>query len=372
MPQQPYPQFDRSKIHFEPVESRKSRFRIDDIAIDPDVAPEDPGKHAALIDLVAEKVKESLNRGAPVAICHGAHLIKNGLAPLLIRLVEEGWFTHVATNGAGSIHDWEFGFMGRSTEDVRKYVSVGQFGLWDETGSNTGLAIHVGNLEGHGYGESMGRLISEEELTIPDRDSLLAIVNSAVEGREPFGGRQGAALELLELIDSCGIQTGTRKIPHGWKHHSIQCACYEKGVPFTVHPGIGQDIIYSHPHFRGGGVGRASMADFLKYAHTIQNLQGGVYLSIGSSVMSPMIFEKSLSMSRNVFLQKNKQIDDFFILVNDLAESDWDWSKGEPPVESPSYYVRFMKSFSRMGGDSRYLGMDNRLFLTNLYHRLRN
>ena len=103
----------------------------------------------------------------------------------------------------------------------------------------------------------------------------------------------------------------------------------------------------------------------------MENIEGGVLLSVGSSVMSPMIFEKSLSMGRNVHLQKNGKIDDFFILVNDLAASDWDWSKGEPPEDNPAYYVRFMKSFSRMGGDSRYLGMDNRDFLTNLYHRLR-
>jgi hypothetical protein len=371
MTRPPYPEFDRSRIHFKPVGSRKNKFQIDDIAIDPDAAPPDAGRNSDLIDVVAEKMCESRDRGAPVAICHGAHLIKNGLAPLLIRLVDEGWLTHVATNGAGSIHDWEFALMGESCEDVRENVAIGEFGIWDETGSYLGLAAHVGNIDGLGYGESVGRMISEDKLEIPTRDALLDMIRPALEKGAKLAGREGAALDLLELIDHANVSSGTLDISHGWKHRSIQCACYEKSVPFTVHPGIGQDIIYSHPHFAGGGVGRSAMADFLKYAHTIENLEGGVLLSVGSSVMSPMIFEKSLSMSRNVLLQQGKQLENFFILVNDLADSDWDWSKGEPPLENPAYYVRFMKSFARMGGDSRYLGMDNRDFLTNLYYRLR-
>ena len=367
----PYPEFDRSRIRFKPLGDRKNKFQIDEIAVDPDAPPPDPGLNARLIDLVADKVRASRDRGAPVAICHGAHLIKNGLAPVLIRLVEEDWITHVATNGAGSIHDWEFALMGESCEDVRENVAIGEFGIWDETGSYLGLAAHVGNLDGYGTGESVGKMISEDGLEIPTRSALVEAIKPALADGAKIAGREGAAMELLELLDRCNVPSGRIDISHGWKHRSVQYACYEKGVPLTVHPGIGQDIIYSHPHFAGGGVGRSAMADFLKYAHTVENIEGGVLLSVGSSVMSPMIFEKSLSMGRNVHLQKNGKIDDFFILVNDLAASDWDWSKGEPPEDNPAYYVRFMKSFSRMGGDSRYLGMDNRDFLTNLYHRLR-
>ena len=104
---------------------------------------------------------------------------------------------------------------------------------------------------------------------------------------------------------------------------------------------------------------------------TIKIKDGRLYLSVGSSVMSPMIFEKSLSMARNVWLQKGERLDEFTIVVNDLAEAPWDWSRGEPPVDNPAYYVRFCKSFSRMGGTLRYVGMDNRVFLQNLYARLR-
>ncbi|MBI4605223.1 MAG: hypothetical protein HY721_24945, partial [Planctomycetes bacterium] len=156
-----------------------------------------------------------------------------------------------------------------------------------------------------------------------------------------------------------------------WKAKSVQAACHEAGVPFTVHPGIGQDIVYSHPLFRGAAVGEASMTDFLLFASSIERLEGGVYLSVGSSVMSPMIFEKSLSMSRNVLLQAGRSLEDFTIVANDLAQIDWDWSRGEPPAGDPAYYVRFCKSFSRMGGRFLYLGLDNRAFLQGLYARVR-
>jgi hypothetical protein len=84
-----------------------------------------------------------------------------------------------------------------------------------------------------------------------------------------------------------------------------------------------------------------------------------------------MIFEKSLSMSRNVLRQAGKRLEDFTIVVNDLAEATWDWSGGEPPIDNPAYYVRFCKSFSRMGGRMLYVGADNRVFLQNLYGRLK-
>jgi hypothetical protein len=94
-------------------------------------------------------------------------------------------------------------------------------------------------------------------------------------------------------------------------------------------------------------------------------------MSVGSAVMSPMIFEKSLSMSQNLSIQKRKHIDNHFMLVVDLAKSTWDWSKeGEPPMDNPAYYLRYCKTFSRMGGTMRYLSADNRDFLINLYNEL--
>ena len=111
--------------------------------------------------------------------------------------------------------------------------------------------------------------------------------------------------------------------------------------------------------------------DFLLFASSVERLEGGVYISVGSSVMSPMIFEKSLSMARNVLRQSGLALDDLDIVVNDLAEVSWDWTRGEPPAGDPAYFVRFAKSFSRMGGRFSYVGLDNRVFLGNLYARLR-
>lgn len=114
-------------------------------------------------------------------------------------------------------------------------------------------------------------------------------------------------------------------------------------------------------------IGRASERDFLSFVHSISNIgDGGVYISIGSAIMSPMIFEKSLSMARNVSMQKSKKIEDFYIYVVDLNSNDWDWSKGEPLESSASYYLRYMKTFNRMGGHLKYINANNVDFLIAL------
>lgn len=364
-------EFDRWKIRFRSVSDRTNKFRIDDIAIDGESPVPDPGASGAEIDAVAAEIRRARSRGAPVVLVHGAHLIKNGLGPLVVEFVKDGWLTHVGTNGAGSIHDWEFAFLGSSCEDVAANVAVGEFGIWDETGGRIGLSLLAGGIVGAGYGEAVGRMISEEKLVVPDPVALRETMAAALDRRESMD-IAAAAADLLSVLERTEFQAGAVEIPHPWKHTSVQCACYENSARFTVHPGIGQDIIYSHPLFQGGSVGRASMRDFLRYAATIRQLDGGVYLSVGSSVMSPMIFEKSLSMARNVLLQEGSatKLENFSIVVNDLAAATWDWSQGEPPVDNPAYYVRFCKTFSRMGGRLSYLGMDNRVFLQNLYARL--
>jgi hypothetical protein len=136
---------------------------------------------------------------------------------------------------------------------------------------------------------------------------------------------------------------------------------------------FGHDIIYTHRLNNGAAIGRTALRDFLTYAEQIHQLEGGVYLSIGSAVMSPMVFEKSFSMSQNIELQAGRRITNHYIVVVDLAESHWDWeSQGEPPTNNPAYYLRYCKTFSRMGGTMRYACADNRDFLLSLLRELRD
>ena len=122
----------------------------------------------------------------------------------------------------------------------------------------------------------------------------------------------------------------------------------------------------------GAAVGRTAERDFLTFANSVQGLNDGVYMSVGSAVMSPMIFEKSLSMSQNLFIQENKHIDNHYMVIVDLAKSTWDWQKdGEPPNTDAAYYLRYLKTFNRMGGIMKYLSADNRDFLLALYQSLR-
>jgi hypothetical protein len=287
---------------------------------------------------------------------------------VLIALLEEGWVTHLATNGAGIIHDWEFAFQGKSGEDVRKNVDKGQFGIWEETGFYINLAIAVGAYEGSGYGESIGKMISKEGLQIPEITDLKDyVLNNISENPDT----SASAIDLYSILNKYRIKAGFLSIPHPYKKYSVQAAAYDSGIPFTGHPMIGQDIIYCHPMNSGAAIGRTAMNDFLSFANSVSNLENGVYLSVGSAVMSPMIFEKSLSMAQNVKIQNNSHIDNHYMLIADLARSEWDWQKnGEPPVDNPAYYLRFCKTFSRMGGEMDYLSVDNRDFLLALYQKL--
>ncbi|MDC7230677.1 MAG: hypothetical protein PQJ48_10235 [Sphaerochaetaceae bacterium] len=309
---------------------------------------------------------KSRENGSSRMCVFGAHTIKNGLGLTLAELIKEGWFTHLATNGAGIIHDWEFAFLGCSSEDVSTNVKAGRFGTWEETGLYINLALVVGAFEGLGYGESVGKMISQDFLEIPSKEELEEILCN----KNILLSKRAAAADLLYEIERLGIPSSRYSIKHPYKKYSIQSACYEKGVPFTGHPMFGHDIIYTHKANLGSAIGRTAETDFLRYVNSVSNLEGGVYLSIGSAVMSPMIFEKALSMSRNILHQNDKDIKDCGIHVSDLQQQTWDWSRGEPPMDNAAYYLRFMKSFSRMGCRVDYTSTDNRDFLVGLYQEL--
>ncbi len=368
----PFPQFDRRQVQMQPLARRPNKVRIEGDQVRPTDRPAPLSAAAALIDEVAGRIRRARAAGAPVMLAFGAHAIKNGLGPVLAHLLRGGWVQHLATNGAGVIHDWEFAFQGESSEDVRANVAEGRFGTWYETGFHLNLAILLGAYDGLGYGEAVGRLIAEQRHCLPSRQQLRQQIAAAgAAGAPPEAVERGAgAADLLATCLRFDLPEGEMAVPHPFRQYSIQAAAFQAQVPFTSHPMFGHDIIYTSPICHGAAIGRAAERDFLAFAHNIARLTGGVYLSVGSAVMSPMIFEKSLSMAQNLALQHGQRIHDHFICVVDLAESRWDWSRGEPPASSPDYYLRFCKTFSRMGGEMRYLSADNRDFLLHLAARL--
>jgi len=364
-----HPEFDRSRLSLKGLGERKNQISIKKKKVPLDFRPENlKDQDRELIRRTAVRIADARKEKRSVIIAFGAHTIKNGLGPVLIEIMRKGWVTHLATNGAGIIHDWEFAFQGESGEDVRENVKNGQFGIWEETGLFINLALAVGAFEKLGYGESVGKMISREGLIIPDQKFL---TEEAVKNIKADPGYAAAAIDLYDVIKRRRIKPGFMSIPHSFKQYSVQGAAFEMNIPFTGHPMIGHDIIYNHPVNHGAAIGRTALRDFLYYAHSITKIGGGVYISLGSAVMSPMVFEKSLSMAQNIAIKNGSHIDNHFMVVVDLAKNEWDWNRnGEPPADNPAYYLRYCKTFSRMGGEMHYISADNRDFLCGLYQSL--
>jgi len=361
--------FNRDQLSIKRLTERFNKVSIETGLIPVSQKPANLSNHGIeLIKKTADRIRSARKKQRSVMLTFGAHTIKNGMSPTLIALINEGWVTHLATNGAGIIHDWELAYQGKTSEDVRENVKNGQFGIWEETGYFINLALVVGAYEGSGYGESIGKMISQEGLHIPDISLLTDNAKSKIDSDTDLAA---ASVNLIGVIKKFNIVPGFLSIPHPYKHYSVQSCAFDSNIPFTGHPMFGHDIIYNHPMNNGPAIGRTALNDFLSFAESVSNIDHGVYMSLGSAVMSPMIFEKSLSMAQNLKIQNDKHIDNHYILVVDLARSDWDWQKnGEPPVDNPSYYLRYCKTFYRMGGEMHYLTADNRDFLLELYHNL--
>ncbi|AEF80676.1 conserved hypothetical protein [Leadbettera azotonutricia ZAS-9] len=368
--------FDRARMSYFPLRERLSKVSIPDACIKPEAylkTKEIPASLKLRVDSIAAEIAKAKKRGASVVCAFGAHSIKNGLGQLLGSLLKKGWFTHLAANGAAVIHDWEFAFQGKSSEDVHENVLKGKFGTWEETGLYINLALALGAYEGLGYGASVGAMIHKDGLDIPSREGLFETVNSAIKRNSVdvstyTTNKAAAALDLLGLMELLNLRPGFLSVDHLYKEYSLLEAATQCGRPFTCHPMFGHDIIYTHKANCGAAVGRTAERDFLEYVSSIESLDGGVYLSVGSAVMSPMIFEKALSMARNA--NGGKGIKDCGIHVVDLQEASWDWSGGEPPMDDPAYYLRFMKTFSRMGCRVDYTSADNRVFFALLSQSL--
>jgi hypothetical protein len=311
----PYPTFDRSRLRLRPLGERRHDMGLDQLlGLEEPVAPFDE----ALLDQVAEQIVAARSSRRPVILLMGAHVIKTGVSRQIVDLMERGVVTHVAMNGAGPIHDYELALIGMTTESVAHYISVGQFGLWEETGRINDL-VSDGVAAGLGFGEALGRAIAEGDF--PHRDV------------------------------------------------SILAAGYRLGVPVTVHIGIGYDIIHEHPNCDGAALGAASYTDFLVFAHAIEQLEGGVVLNVGSAVMGPEVYLKALAMARNVAGQAGRTIAHFTTAVFDLVDLPADYH-AEAPRHDPHYYYRPFKTILvrtvQDGGSSYYIRGDHRVTIPNL------
>jgi hypothetical protein len=364
----PYPQVQPHEITVYPLQKRKSKSKLEKIIINPDsTPPEIAATFIEDVDIIVEKILKAKKNNASVMLACGAHLIKNGAASIVIKLLEKGWITHIATNGAGGIHDWEFAFQGESEENVRENVETGTFGTWEETGKYTNLAVQLGAISGMGYGESLGALIHQGYLDFPDEEEL---EDDIAKGLRRNDALLSAKVELLQTIQKFGISGKKMELNFPFKQFSIAGNAYRLRVPLTIHPGIGYDIIYNNPYANGAALGRGAHTDYNTFVHSVKKLSNGVFLSVGSAIMAPQIFEKAISFANNILLKSGQKIKDHYLVVDDLQESTWDWSKGEPPKESPDYYLRFLKSFYRMGGTVKYVSLDNRTLLHHIYHKL--
>jgi hypothetical protein len=226
----------------------------------------------------------------------------------------------------------------------------------------------TGALHGEGYGQSLGRFIMEDGVTLPNPKSLEESLRN--EPSHPFAP---ARAELLHAMLAHQLVGGRIEVKHPWKKSSVLGKAFTHGVPLTVHPGIGYDIISNHPMFNGAAIGRAADVDFRLFGTTVDSLDNGVVMSVGSAIMAPQVFEKSISCVNNIRLQSGRAIvHGHTIYVVDIQDGgNWDWTQGEPPKDNPAYYLRFCKSFSRMGGTMHYVQADNVAFLHNLYHLLK-
>ncbi len=359
---------DLSRLKVYPLAERRSLTRVEDILVDPAAASKPiDAQSATAIETAAERVRAARQRGAAVMLIYGAHLLRNGAALILDQLMDRGWLTHLATNGAGTIHDWEYSWLGRSTESVRDGVAHGCFGTWDETGRNLMLAILLAGVSGEGYGRGLGRLIAEDGLTLPEPQELETAIRE-----QPTHPLTAARAELLHAMRTHRLPAGRYRLEHRYRQASILAAAFRHDVPLTVHPGIGYDIITNHPLYNGAAVGRAAERDFAQFSAAVEQLDGGVVLSVGSAIMGPQVFEKSLSCVNNLRLQGGRPIvAGHSIFVVDIQQGGgWDWTTGEPPKTNPAYYLRFCKSYARMGGAMHYVQCDNLAFVQHLHRRL--
>jgi hypothetical protein len=253
----PYQEFDLSDVKTYPLKSRRSKAHAADFARpSPRSATvaafiESLPNILAASDLkaVVRAIADARQAEAGIVWGLGAHVVKTGLGPVVIDLMERGFVSAIATNGAAVIHDFEIALVGATSEDVDEALGPGRFGMADETARLLNAAIVDGIREGLGIGQSVTRLMA---------------------AKQPQFAR-----------------------------FSILAAAARLEIPVTVHVAMGTDIIHMHPAASGAAIGEGSLRDFRYFVSSIARLERGVYLNCGSAVVLPEVFLKAVALARN-------------------------------------------------------------------------
>jgi hypothetical protein len=253
----PYEEFDLSGVRSYPLASRKSKAKAEDFAKPVargatfqawlDSLPAILG--AQDVRRVVAAIVGAKRRGAGIVWGIGAHVIKTGVSPVLIDLMQRGYVSALAMNGAGIIHDFEIALSGATSEDVDEALGPGRFGMAEETGTQLNAVIRGAADAGQGLGQAVGAYLSD--------------------ANPPHAGR------------------------------SLAVAAHRLGVPLTVHVAVGTDIIHMHKAASGAAIGETSLRDFRYFTSSVARLDGGVYLNCGSAVVLPEVFLKAVALARN-------------------------------------------------------------------------
>ena len=315
-----YCKFDRAQLTILPLSQREHKMTIADVySLDAETPPYENEN----LPVIADRIVEAHRQGKQVIWMMGAHVMRRGNSRFIINLMERGVITHLATNGACAIHDFELALIGATLEDVERYIRDGKFGNWEETGRYLNEAIIHGYRDKIGLGEAVGRLIQENRAGV--------------------------------------------RFPH--REISMFAAAYRLEIPSTVHKGIGYDIIDQHPSADYAAMGYTTGEDFLCFAHTVSKLEGGVFLNLGSAVMGPEVYLKTLSMARNIAAQRGEEIRHFTTANFDLIDFP-DFRDEGAPTEA-HYYHRPKKTILvrtvKDGGDSYHISGDFDRTVPQLY-----
>jgi hypothetical protein len=253
----PYEEFDLSAVKTYPLRSRQSKVSLSQFATPYKKGSGVDGLIASLPGLLAAQdfkavvaaIIAARHAGKAIVWGLGAHVLKTGLSPILVDLMDRGFVSAIATNGAGIIHDFEIALSGGTSEDVDAALGPGTFGMAEETGTQLNRAINDGMAAGLGLGQSVGKYL-----------------NAA---KPPFA------------------------------QISVIATAWRLQIPVTAHVAVGTDIIHMHPQASGAAIGETSLRDFKYFVSTVSTLAHGVYLNCGSAVVLPEVFLKAVAIARN-------------------------------------------------------------------------